>query len=107
MQDAWGGPGLPIMTDAQWKGGLSGAVIGGVIGAVLFLPLAFVEMGSLGVGWRLLIVAFIGALAGGTAGAVYMGGRRPQIEGEDTASDGPLAEGTSRRDPHVGARDRG
>jgi hypothetical protein len=107
MQQAWGGPGLPVMTDAQWKGGLLGSLIGGAIGAVVFLPFAFVQMGSLGVGLRILIVALIGARARGTAGALNMGGREPEHEGEGMDADGRPADGTSMRDPHTDARGRG
>jgi hypothetical protein len=106
MQDAWAGPGLPAMTDAQWKGGVLGSLVGGLIGAVLFLPFAFVSMGNLGAGWRILIVAIIGALAGGTAGALYLGGREPELEGEVMDADGRPADGTSNRDPHTDARGR-
>jgi len=106
MQGAWAGPGMPAMTDAQWKGGLLGSLVGGAIGALLFLPFAFIHMGSLGVGWRILVVAVIGALAGGTAGALYLGGRQPELEGEVMDADGRPADGTSLRDPHTDRRGR-
>ena len=44
--------GLGALTDAQFKGGLAGALVGGAIGALLFLPLGFVEWGGLALGWH-------------------------------------------------------
>ncbi len=81
-QAAWAGPGLAALTPGQAIGLGLGIVIGGLIGAILFLPVGFMSIGGLGLGWRLLITASIGAVAGGTAGAVYWGGRAPELTGE-------------------------
>jgi hypothetical protein len=103
--ESWVGPGVPAMTDAQAKGFALGAVVGGLIGVLVFLPLAFVPFMD-PVGWRILLVALVGALAGGTAGALYMGGREPELEGETLDADGRPSIGTTLRDPHTDARGR-
>lgn len=102
---AWVGPGVPSMTDGQWRGLLLGAVAGGVIGAALFLPLALVSF--MDPAWlRVLVVAAAGALAGGTAGALYAGGRQPELEGETVDADGRPSVGTTPRDPGTDVRGR-
>src|SRR5215471_4438171 len=73
--EAW--PGFGSITGAQMKGSLGGILIGALVGAVVFLPLALIPWGGMAVGWRLLIAAVVGAVAGGVALAVYLGGREP------------------------------
>lgn len=98
-----GGP--PHMTGGQWKGAVLGGVTGAVIGAVIMLPVAAIAfLDPLAV--RILLVTVIGALAGATAGAVYWGGRLPELEGETTDVDGRPSVGTSLRDPHTDERGR-
>jgi hypothetical protein len=103
--ESWVGPGVPAMTDAQAKGFAFGALAGGLIGALVFLPLALIPFVD-PIGWRILFVALAGALAGGTAGALYMGGREPELEGETLDADGRPSIGTTLRDPHTDARGR-
>ena len=98
--------GLGALTDAQFKGGLAGTLVGGVIGALLFLPLGLIEWAGLGPGWRMLIAAVCGALAGGTALAVYLGGREPELEGETRDVDDRPSIGTTPRDPRTDRRGR-
>lgn len=98
--------GLGALTDAQFKGGLAGTLVGGVIGALLFLPLGLIEWAGLGLGWRMLIAAVCGALAGGTAPAVYLGGREPELEGEKRDVDDRPSIGTTPRDPRTDRRGR-
>jgi hypothetical protein len=98
--------GLGFLTDAQFKGAAVGSVIGGVIGALLFLPLGFITWGGLALGWRLLIAAACGALAGSTALALYLGGREPELEGEMQDLDSRPSIGTTLRDPHTDKRGR-
>jgi len=98
--------GLGFMTDGQLKGGATGTAIGAVVGALLFLPLALVEWGDLALGWRLGIAAVCGALAGSTAMAVYLGGRRPELEGETQDVVGGPSIGTTLRDSHTDERGR-
>jgi hypothetical protein len=95
-EDGWVGPGVPVMTQAQTKGLAVGIVVGGAIGALLFLPVTLIPMGELAAGWRLLIVAIVGALAGGTIGVVYLGGRMPELEGETVDAEGRPDMGTPR-----------
>lgn len=97
--------GPPHMTNAQWKGMVLGGLAGGVIGALLFLPVALIPFVD-AVAIRVLLVAIIGWLAGATAGAVYWGGRTPELEGETIDVDGRPSIGTSLRDPHTDERGR-
>lgn len=102
---AWVGPGVPGMTGGQMRGLVGGSLVGGAIGAVLFLPLALVDF--VDPTWlRILLVLAAGALAGGTAGAIYAGGREPELEGEATDADGRPSVGTTPRDPHTDSRGR-
>lgn len=103
--ESWVGPGVPAMTDAQAKGLVLGSVVGGLIGALVFLPLAFIPVG-LPFLLRLLIAIVAGALAGGTGLSLYLGGRRPELEGETMDADGRPSVGTTMRDPHSHERGR-
>lgn len=102
---SWVGPGLPVMTDAQAKGFAFGTLVGGVIGAVALLPLALIPFLDPVIA-RILIVALVGAFAGGTVGALYLGGREPELEGETLDADGRGSTGTTLRDPHTDTRGR-
>ena len=105
MAQAWAGPGVPTMTDGQWKGLVWGSLIGGAIGALLFLPLALIDF--MDPAWlRVLGVVIAGGLAGGTAGALYPGGREPELEGETIDADGRPSVGTTPRDPTTDVRGR-
>ncbi|HSH22653.1 MAG TPA: YrzE family protein [Acidimicrobiales bacterium] len=95
--DSWAGPAVGAATDAQFKGLLIGSIVGGAIGLVLFLPLALIDLGLPPAG-RVLLVAIVGALVGGTAGALYMGGRMPELEGETVDADGQPSRGSTARD---------
>ncbi len=103
---AFAGPGAPASTDAQAKGLLFGSLVGGAIGLVVLLPLAFIPIGGLSLVGRLLICAIAGALAGGTAGVMYLGGRMPELEGETVDADGRPSVGSSPRNPRSDSRGR-
>jgi hypothetical protein len=103
---AWAGPGLGAMTDAQVKGLVVGALLGGLCGALLFLPLGLIGWGDLSLPWRLGLAALCGAFAGGVGGAIYLGGREPELEGETRDVDGRASVGTTLRDPHTDDRGR-
>ncbi|MDD9371851.1 MAG: hypothetical protein PV358_17155 [Acidimicrobiales bacterium] len=98
--------GVGFLTDAQLKGGVVGTVAGGLVGALLFLPLGFIGWGGLALGWRMAVAALCGALAGSTALAIYMGGREPELEGETLDVDQRPSDGTTLRDPHSDERGR-
>ena len=98
--------GLGYLTDGQLRGGLAGTILGGLIGAVLLLPLGLFAWGGLALGWRLALAALCGALAGSTAMAIYLGGRQPELEGETRDVDDRPSIGTTLRDPHTDARGR-
>lgn len=101
------GPGVSAMTAPMWKGLIIGAVLGGALGAVVLAPMAFlVEMGDLALWARLLIVGGIGAVAGGTIGAHYWGGRLPELSGESLDADNTPSAGSSLADPHTDAHGR-
>ena len=102
---AWVGPGVPAMTDGQWRGLALGGLAGAIIGAVAFLPLALVPFTD-PAGLRVLLVVVAGVLAGGTAGALYAGGREPELEGETVDADGRPSVGTTPRDPGTDTRGR-
>jgi hypothetical protein len=104
IAESWFGTGF--LTDAQFKGAVLGSLAGAAIGALLFLPLGLIDWGVLSVGWRLLIAGLCGALAGGTALAVYLGGREPELEGEVVDVDGRPSSSTTLRDPGSDARGR-
>ena len=102
---AWAGPGLGAATDAQAKGLIGGSLLWGLIGAVVLLPFGFIPMGDLPLVGRLLICAVVGALAGGTFGALYHGGRQSELEDETRDADGRPSVGSTPRDPktdHLG-----
>lgn len=103
---SWAGPGVPASTDGQAKGLVIGSLIGGAIGLVLLLPLAFIPIGGLSLTGRLIVCAIAGALAGGTAGAMYLGGRLPELQGETVDADGRPSVGSTPRDPRSDARGR-
>ncbi len=72
--EAWGGPAVGIYTKEMarsvpwWTAGCA------VLGALLALGINFLGGGSLEIGARLLIAAFVGAVAGGTIGFLVGGG---------------------------------
>ncbi|MBW3574977.1 MAG: hypothetical protein KY450_08940 [Actinobacteria bacterium] len=103
--DSWAGPAVGVASDAQTKGLFVGSIVGGAIGLVLFLPLALIDFGLSTIG-RLLLVGIVGALVGGTAGTLYLGGRLPELEGETVDADGEASRGSSPRDPSTDARGR-
>lgn len=78
------GPTALLATDAQGRGMLVGGSIGALIGAVLFLPLGLLDLINLDLVARVVIFSGCGAIAGGVAGAVFGGGRVPELEGEAT-----------------------
>ena len=95
-----GGPRFVSMgaaTNAQMKGLTRGGAGGAALGIVLALPLAFLPLG-MPIAGRLLLVAIVGALAGGTAGAVYFGGRQPELDGETVDADGRPSVGSIPRE---------
>jgi hypothetical protein len=95
-----------VLTEAQghgfWRGGLAGAVIG----ALLLWPLGFIEWGGVALGWRMVSMSVIGAVAGAVVGGVYFAGRLPELEGELTGAHNQPADGTTLRDPATDDRGR-
>lgn len=67
------GPSVGLFTHEMARGATWGAAVWALIGAVVALPFAFIPMGSLPLGARLIIVAVAGAVAGGTFGFVAGG----------------------------------
>jgi hypothetical protein len=106
MRASFSGPGMPTMTEGMWKGFVLGSLAGGAIGAAVFALFGFLPIGDIDTGWRVLLFAAIGALAGGTAGALYFGGRLPELTGETTDSEGRAGVGTTPRDPTTDERGR-
>lgn len=85
-REMWGGIGAPPGTKIQYQAGMASLVVGGLIGMVALLPLAFVPFG-VDFWWRVLIVLGSGAAGGSVAAASYWGGRAAQL-----AEDTPLAD---------------
>jgi hypothetical protein len=100
--------GTAMTTEGQVKGALFGVVVGGAIGAVLAWPFGFIGWGDADValGIRILTCAVIGFLAGSVAGAVYWGGRMPELTGETLTADGRPQSSTTPADPHTDERGR-
>ena len=90
------------------KGGFAGALIGGAIGALLLWPFGFIGWGGaeVALGLRILTCAIIGALAGGTVGVVYWGGRLPELDGSTLSASGEPQSSTSPADPTTDERGR-
>ena len=96
------GVGMGILPQSQAHGLIVGGAIGGLIGAVLFGPLGFISWGAdIALAPRLITLAVIGFLAGATAGAVYWGGRAPELEGEMVNPDNQPSQGSSVSEPHT------
>ena len=89
---AW--PGFGTATRGQVQGARAGTTLGALIGAVVLLPLGLVPWAGVALGWRLLLAALCGALAGATAIAVYLGGREPERDGEAVGTE--VTEGAGR-----------
>ncbi|MGH9228029.1 MAG: hypothetical protein ACRD07_04720 [Acidimicrobiales bacterium] len=106
VAQAWAGAGLGAMTDAQVKGLVVGAILGGLCGALLFLPLGLIGWAGISLAWRLALAALCGAFAGAVGGALYLGGREPELEGETRDVDDRPSIGTTLRDPHTDPRGR-
>lgn len=98
-----GGP--PVMTSGQWKGTVLGGLLGGLVGALLLLPVALIPFMD-PVAGRILLVVVVGWVAGATAGAVFWGGRTPELEHETMDVNGRPSIGTSMRDPRTDRRGR-
>lgn len=64
------------------KGAIIWMAVGLVAGAVIGALVALVPMGGLAFGTRLWVLALCGAIAGATAGALWGGGRQPELEDE-------------------------
>jgi hypothetical protein len=103
----WQAPGpIPVMTEAQGHGFWMGGIGGGLVGAALFWPVGFIGWGTVALGWRILVCAIIGAMAGAVIGAVYFAGRLPELEGETTGAHNQAEDGTTLADPGTDERGR-
>lgn len=97
--------GPPHMTHGQFRGMVLGGLAGGAIGALVFLPVALVPFMASATA-RIVVVLIVGWLAGATAGAVYWGGRTPELEGETTDVNGRPSIGTTPRSRGTDERGR-
>lgn len=101
-----GGPGVPAMTGPMAKGMVGGGLLGALIGAVVMAPLALLPLMSESIAVRLVVVVAIGIAGGATAGAIYFGGRVPELSGESVDADNRPSAGSSLSDPNSDARGR-
>lgn len=104
--DVGGGPGVPILTGGMFRGMVGGGAAGALLGALVALPFALIPFFDLALAARLVVVAVAGAAAGATAGALYFGGRIPELSGESLDADNTPSAGSSLADPHTDARGR-
>jgi hypothetical protein len=83
------GASVGVIAGSQAKGALMWGAIGAVSGAVIGALIGLVPFADLAVGARVGLLAVIGAMAGSAAGAVYGGGRQPEVDGDlrDTSGD--------------------
>jgi hypothetical protein len=95
------------VTRGQAHGVLVGGIVGAIVGAVLCWPLGFISWGAgVGLGWRMLTFAALGAFAFAVGFVVYLGGRTPELEGETVSGNNEPMDGTSPADPTTDARGR-
>lgn len=78
VDDLAGTPTTPVVPKQMFSGMLKGAAIGAVVGAVVLSPLALVPILDLPAMSRLIICWIVGAVAGGTMGAVFLAGARSE-----------------------------
>lgn len=92
-EDLGGTPTTPTLPAPMAGGMVKGALVGGVLGALLLTPLAFAEILDLDFMVRLVIVWVAGAAAGSTLGAVFFGGAKAEMENPENDeyiyADGP------------------
>jgi len=80
LSNSAAGATMGVVTKEMTKGLSVFVPIGALIGAIVFLPFAFISMGDLSAGARVLIMVACGAFAGGVVGLVVggaLGARRP------------------------------
>ncbi|MFP5321246.1 MAG: hypothetical protein ACLGIC_05285 [Acidimicrobiia bacterium] len=91
--DLGGTPTTPALPRQMFSGMVKGALVGGIIGALLLTPLAFANILDLDLWLRLVIVWIAGAAAGSTMGAVFFAGARSEGENPENQeyvyADGP------------------
>ena len=78
MNEIGGTPTTPSLPKAMSTGMVKGAVIGGIVGALLLTPLALANILDLPLMARLAICWIAGAAAGATMGAVFTAGARSE-----------------------------
>jgi hypothetical protein len=95
------------VTRAQAHGVATGGLLGAVLGAVLCWPFGFISWGGdIGLGWRMVATAALGAFAFAVGFVVYLGGRLPELEGETVSGNNQPMDGTSPADPATDSRGR-
>lgn len=95
------------VTRAQAHGVVAGGVVGALLGAAVCWPFGFVSWGAgIGLAWRILATALIGAFAFAVGFVVYLGGRMPELEGETMSGDNQPMDGTTPADPRNDERGR-
>ncbi len=73
-------PASPPATKEMTRGAVWFAVVGGLIGAAIAAPFAFIDTEGLSFWWRLLVAVVVGATAGSTIGVIVgagMGAKGP------------------------------
>ena len=80
------GPAIGAYTREMTKGAALATVLGGVVGALIAVPFAFIEFADLSFWLRLVIVVSAGILAGTTAGFVIGGSLGSRGPGDPAAA---------------------
>lgn len=81
IDEAWAGPSVGLATRGQTRWAARGAVVGGLIGAVLVF-VGFIPFPGLTLIPRLILCGAVGIAAGSTIGLIVGGGWGPRIERE-------------------------
>lgn len=72
--EAWAGPSVGIYTPEMARSVPVWTAVAALVGAVVALPLGFIEAGDVSLTTRLVVAAFAGAVTGGTIGFIVGGG---------------------------------
>jgi hypothetical protein len=87
--ESWPMIGTGIATDAMVKGAVTWGVVGALAGVAVSAIVALIPFAGLPYPGRFAIVGICAALAGATAGGLYGGGRRPELEDDVGNQIGP------------------
>jgi hypothetical protein len=97
--ESWPVIGTGVATSAMVKGAVRWAAVGVLAGVAVGAVVALVPFADLPYAGRFAIVGICAALAGATAGGLYGGGRRSELEDDVGNQIGPAPLGDKNVDP--------